>query len=219
MKGLDTEQRRERARAGWTPERREKQSELAKRLVAEGKIGGEQKKAGRPSKLAPDAAQLDRLLDRVIESRGGLFPHQADFLDGVSAMARLVSVLGFERVHLEGLLVTVLQSLLHDGALPDIAVLEGGNVTAHWTKSRREQIRLRDELKTGRGQIIIPREFVQVDARRLSDQQLIELLGKACVLTARPLVHRSAQEALNGIMLPLIPALQAELAKRGVSVP
>lgn len=58
----------------WTPERRQKQSELAKRLVEEGKIGGPGRGQGRkPQKRASDivaektAEEADAIFNRLME--------------------------------------------------------------------------------------------------------------------------------------------------------
>jgi hypothetical protein len=58
----------------WTPERRKKQSELAKQLVAEGKIGGAGRGQGRkPQKRASDlvaektAEEADAIFNRLME--------------------------------------------------------------------------------------------------------------------------------------------------------
>lgn len=65
--------------SGWTPERKEKQREVAKRLVEEGRFGGAGRGQGRPRKKRASevvaekvAAEGDAIFDRLMEiTRGG----------------------------------------------------------------------------------------------------------------------------------------------------
>jgi hypothetical protein len=184
----------------WTPERREKQRELAKRLHREGKLGGAVAKGGRPKKRAPDAVKLLRVIEAALEQApNGLMPRQAEALRRCRPLARIAPALTLDREHIEALLVTSVRQLVSDGELPQMAVFEDDSIVTFLNPtSAQDRKRLRDELGTSASsKVAVLKDFGAVEARRLDDAALLEAVAMSAALTCRPLLH----DVLNAVLL------------------
>lgn len=205
------------ARAAWTPERRELQRQVARRLINEGRFGGAQAGSGpvgRPKKRAPAGAVLLQVLLEEIRPTAVAGAIEHLLIKHRTTIARVAAATHLDRTYLEGLCLTALHGALADKLVPDFVIVQDDGSLRRPPRSTHSSQALRHaRASEDAARIIVLREFSHPEARRLTNAELIEALVLLHLIILNQEAKTAIAVALSGISANIRPAIEAALAQ------